>query len=600
MAATLMTHAYHRVSLGHKNKLGRFMSHKAGEAWRTSTKGDVAATSIGLGVGAGIFITASVLTGGLLPGVIAGIAGGSYLVKKAVKTISFDYGRLNRNWLHNYQRASSMDAQNYADGLGIEARDAIRRAIDHYNITRDVIQKELKPIYDKDFHTCNDAINRAKATARFIHHSDKTRNYLLPCIDLSILLLLQYKELSDKWNRVQAQFDANLEAWFEYHDSTLIGHCNRDNKELCYGSTSSGSITPRRPHSSSSGAPSGGGSGRIGAVNLEGNSIDILDMVNALAEGSVKSIQNAMTRNGIKPAATRNFHSVMPEMSPHEALAAGRGNEKRFKQLIDDAYAAADRPGYLGQIRRRMGHSISRRTKGEIALDLFSEVVDLGSVATPFIPNLPVGEILKTTVNGGSLIRGGITGTTSLGSILGGVASFKSNEQAAIKSGLIDWGLVESTTSDTVIAAGVKIENLITKAGTHFHEAIEACRAIESVAGKQIGTCREAWEFGKAMAEVVHHMRKMEKYLMTSLSLIAFLGDETVKWSSYEATLWREMEDAVADWMSEPGVHRTCREAGSHCYGPHVTQVVRGGSLNNLLHGRFDNIVSHERPHKPL
>jgi hypothetical protein len=61
-----------------------------------------------------------------------------------------------------------------------------------------IIPNELKRYEDlAEYGTCDDAINHIKAVARFIHHGDKCRNYILPCLDLCIFYMKQYKEMCD-------------------------------------------------------------------------------------------------------------------------------------------------------------------------------------------------------------------------------------------------------------------------------------------------------------------------------------------------------------------------------------------------------------------
>ena len=600
MASTIVSHAYRSVSEGHTwkpargaIKFGRFVKHSVGETWRSTRRGDLAAIGIGLGSGAAVAVAGTVLTGGLAPAAIAGIAGGTYLVRKLVQNVSFERGRLNRNWLHNYSQAASHDASNYANTLGVEAKDAIRRAIDHYNITRSILHDELKPLDGKEIETCNDAINKAKATARFIHHSDKTRNYLLPCMDLSIFLLLQYKELTTSWNRYNGHLETSLEAYFEHHARVRSLGCTQGGK--CYLSHST-LAPPLRPlYTDGFASPSFEAPKADNSVDAGGSSIDIMKLVNALATGSVKSIEQAMTRNAYKPKASWNFHSAIPQIHVQNVTFLGM-------RLIQDAYAAADRPGYLAQVGRKVRHAVSRRTRGEIAIDVLGELVAAGSAANAFIPSMEIGKILKATVDGAALIRGGITGTTTLASVIAGSAVLSSNGELAASSGLMDWTLVENSSGDAVLAAGVKVQEVITKTGTHFLEAFEACKALEQWGGRPLESCDDAWEFSVALAAALYHMKKMERYLMTTLSLLAHIGDETVKWSEYEPLLWGKMEEEIADWMDQPGLHHDCLAAHTHCYGP-MRQGHAFESFDNLIdrvYVRDDPSIGWGMPHKPL
>jgi hypothetical protein len=389
MASTIMSHAYRSVTEGHKwkpvrgaIKFGRFAKHAGGEWWRSQRPTDLAA----IGVGVGSAVAVSILSAGIAPAAIAGIAGGTYVVKKLVKEVGSERGRLNRNWLHNYREAVSHDASNYANTLVLEAKDAIRRAIDHFNITRSILHDELKPLDGKEIETCNDAINKAKAAARFIHHSDKTRNYLLPCMDLSIFLLLQYKELTTNWNRYNGHLEESLEAYFEHHARVRSAGCTQGGK--CYLSHSE-LAPPLRPHYNDGFAgPSFVAPKAADSADAGGGSIDIMTLINTLATGSVRNIEQAMTRNGQAPKASWNFHSPVPQIHRHHL-------EGHAHRLIHDAYSHVDRPGYFAQVGRKAGHAVSRRTRGEIAIDVLGELVAAGSSANAFIPSMEIGKVLK-------------------------------------------------------------------------------------------------------------------------------------------------------------------------------------------------------------
>jgi hypothetical protein len=599
-ASIMMMHAFKRVEQGHtstKGKLKRFFTHKVSQKLRTTSTSEYVAMGVGLTVTAGVLIASAVLTAGIAPAILAGIAAGTYALKKLITSIGNETNRLNRNWLNKYQKAVSASTTNWANTLGVESKDAMRRAIDHYNTTRDIIERELRQRSKEEIVTCHEAINKALAAARFIHHSDKTRNYLLPCIDFCIFMLCSYKSMSDKWNAKYTALEGALEQWFDYHETTLIGHCNKDSGEICYGPApgSRGSLKLRKPHPSS---------GTIGTSNvttstgttMDGDSVDLTDMIRSLMEGSVESIEKVMRRNDGKPAPTYNYKSVMPSTRLDERFFGfSQGNQKRFTKLIDDVFGKADHPGYLSKVGRKLSHSVTRRTTSEIGLALFSEVLDVSSVATPFIPNLDIGKVLSVMIKGGTLIRTGITGTTKATELFGGIVSFKSNEKAAIASGLLNWQEVDKVTESAVKSAGVKVEELIVKTGTHFNNAFNACKAIEDLGGCSITDCRQAWEYCKAIAEVIHEFSKMEKYLMMTLSLVNFLGDETIVWADAEPEIWYNMEEEVAEWVMDPDNHEACREAGSHCYGPKVT-----GWSTGILHRRHGVTRDPTAPHKPL
>jgi hypothetical protein len=208
----------------------------------------------------------------------------------------------------------------------------------------------------------------------------------------------------------------------------------------------------------------------------------------------------------------------------------------------------------------------------------------------------------EATIDGASLISGGITGTTTISSLVAGSAVLSINGEIAASSGLMDWGLVEKSSGDAMLAAGVKVQEVITKTGTHFLEAFEACKAIEQWGGRPLESCDDAWEFSVALASALYHMKKMERYLMTTLSLIAYIGDETIKWSEYEPLIWRKMEEEIDDWMDQPGLHWDCLAANTHCYGP-MRQGHAFETFDNILdriHVRDDPRIVWGLPHKPL
>ena len=212
-AKTIMDHAHQRAAAKKKWKrvrLKRWFTHTVSQAIRTTSRGEGAALGVGVAVSAGLVIASMAVTGGLSLAVIAGFAGGTYAVKRLLKSSG---KRLNRNWLKNYGKAYSYDSKNYASALGTASRDAIRRSIDHYIITKTILKNELRPLKDVKFTTCEVAITYTKAVCRFIHHSDKTRNYLLPCVDVIVFMAMQHRAEDIPLNVLEPWWIIVLVAW---------------------------------------------------------------------------------------------------------------------------------------------------------------------------------------------------------------------------------------------------------------------------------------------------------------------------------------------------------------------------------------------------
>jgi hypothetical protein len=186
-AKMMMGDAFHTVSKAHTGLTKHYLSNTVTTGLATWSTENQISFGTGVAITAGVAI-AGIATGGLAIALLIGLATASWAITKSIEEIGQNQKRASRNWLKRLPSASSAANASHGAFLTVEAGDALRRAVDHYRIMS-AIGKEVKAAKAADFVTCEEALNHIKAVARYIHHSDKVRNYTLPTLDLLIFYL---------------------------------------------------------------------------------------------------------------------------------------------------------------------------------------------------------------------------------------------------------------------------------------------------------------------------------------------------------------------------------------------------------------------------
>ncbi|RYF76584.1 MAG: hypothetical protein EOO22_01650 [Comamonadaceae bacterium] len=450
----------------------------------------------------------------------------------------------------------------------------MRRAIDHYRMMR-TISQEVEAHTGVDYATCEDAINHAKAVARFIHHSDKVRNYTLPMLDLLIFYMKQYLEVKKAWDAWEPAFQRSLQSWFEGHgtESCCAGKpepcvCYAPFSGLILGGARAGSKPAKRI---------AGASGTIPAVFPEAgpapghpDAVDIEAIIDGMTSARAK-IVNEMHRS---ETARGNYSAVRPELTAASAGGAREtpqeavGNQRRIKLLIDTVWKQVDRPGYFSRGTRRMAHWYTRHTTSEKVGTIFSEATAMGSIFTPFTQALHVSDLAKSAVSGSIGLATTLTDKLGFGAL-------KSADGKPLKSSLVSAAVIDEKITAEIRAHGANVQSLMPKLMLHFGRAAKALELLQA-SPTSILSCSDAMSLASKSMELMAQMEKVSRYAGPCLGIIDILSKACFTWSENEHRIWHEMESHLGVFLRDPLPHQVCRDTGKKCYGARHHKVGTG------------------------
>ncbi len=562
----------------------QMISNASGGTHPGMSNANRAATGVGIAVAAAVGIAGIVITGGLALPVLIGIGAGAYALKAMIKEIGTDMSRQNRNWLARYNGASMADSREQATLLACEAGDALRRAVDHYRIMKNtIIPLELKKYEDiNEYKTCEDAINHVKAVARFIHHGDKVRNYVLPCIDACIFYLKQYKEMNETWKGFEPGFKRGLELWFMEHPS---GACSANEADVCYAPRSPTGALPMRPKDRAK----SGWTLPIGAPTPETGAIEIQELIDAKEFGKAKIYQGMHILSG--GTASYNSSSETPSMTRTRAgsPASDFMARARTQMLVDAVWTQVDRPNYFNRTTRRISHWYTRNNKTEKAAAVFATVSEIGSLFLPFLKGVDtISHFAKEAINSG--ISAGVAGINA------GLGALKSEGRPPMSTAMLNQTYAQEKAKADIRGTGAAIEKLMPELLKHFSIAAQATKDLQTVGSVSINSCNKAFGLSAQVAEVIHEMNKVALYLMPCIGMTDYVAAGAYQWSLDEDEIWLAMEKDVSAWVKS-GEHANCREANAVCYGPKCHQT--GGGLFSRSAVVW-HVLSESSPHKAL
>ncbi|QCP52072.1 hypothetical protein FAZ95_23035 [Trinickia violacea] len=588
-----MLDALESVSKAHTGLTTHFLSNTVKTS--LAKMGTETKVSIGTGVAVAVGVTiASIATGGLALGVLIGLGAGSYLLKNIIEKIGAELNRPSRNWLKNFPSAKPKQDAEMGAFLTVEASDSLRRAVDHFRMMK-TIGDEIKNATTHHFVSCEDAINYAKAVSRFIHHSDKVRNYTLPSLDLLIFYLGQYEELTKIWGVEEAKISAALQTWFENHGD---GRCcpHGDSKNVCYATSfADPNAMPFKRHAEAT-RTLPASFPPVPPAPADANAVLISEILADLEARRAKIIAGMHASNN----ATRNYSADrLTTMTTHVVTRDRAGvsvggpvtdemHVVRLNKLLDAVWRQVDRPGYFVRAARRAEHWYTRRTRSEKAGALISELLAVGSIFVPF-----VGEANALTKLGQSAISSSITTAVLVGDKVG-LNLLKGSDGIAIRSNLLAHELVEAHATTEIREAAAGVEKVMSKLMLHFGKAAKAIESIQN-SPPAIESCNDAMAWSTKVAEIVLQMEKVSRYAGPCVGMVHVLTNQCYAWTEAESDVWWEMESNVAEWLRTPAAHEHCRIGGTKCYGPkhHLAGanfLGRGGTWVHLTND----------PHSPL
>lgn len=548
-----------------------------------STTADRAAMGVGIGVAVAVGIAGMIVTGGLALPVLIGVGAGAYALKTLIKEIGYDLGRQNRNWLQNFPGASEAQSREQASFLTCEAGDAMRRAVDHYRMMKSTIIPDLAKYENvNEYQTCEDAVNHVKSVARFIHHGDKVRNYVLPCVDACLFFLKQYDEMNKSWMNFEPGFRRGLEMWFMEHPA---GACSASEGDLCYAPRTPTGALPMRPKDRGK----AGWTLPIGAPAPEPGAVEISKLIEAMEQGRQTIINGMHTLSD--SAGSYNSHS---ERGTVTRVRAGSPSDthmahKRALDMIDAVWKQVDRPNYFNRTTRRIGHWYTRNNKTEKLGAVVSTITDVGSLFMPFL-----GEATMISAYAKDAIKAGVAGGTA--ALNAGMGALQSEGRPPMSTNLLNHTYVMDKAKTDVRGTGAAVAKLMPELLKHFSVAAEAIQALQAHGSVNIDSCKKAFGLSAQAAEVIHEMNKVSLYLMPCIGMTDYIAAAVVEWEAVENAIWLSMENEVKSWVAT-GDHATCRNGNTVCYGSKHHQ--QGGGVFSRTAVTWHEL-STSTPHKTL
>jgi len=625
--------AYDAVEKGHVGSLDSLMRASTHGAYHYKFRRKLSKGFVML-AGVSIAITVGALTGGIAAGAAIGIAGGTWAVKKLVDG-ACDMGnnkRLRKYWdskemyttLENRLAQREGRRELLRDKMTEDARDCIRKAVVHLRRARKLHDTKLKK-YAIDFSDeknlealdCERIILHTKACMKFMHHLNKSRNYLLPCISFGVFFMDVYEEIAGNWDRERDKIEAKI---VEFMEKGTHENCKSEGKDaLCYrGALNRSQILAADP-----------------LLGVDGKATDRAAAEHRGYTGKGKYSQISIRSIDLNEARGMliDLSKVYKEsVSRYKTYASIAGDKGRYKTFLEHVTKRYEDPGIFKRIRHKYRNKYRSTTAGEKFTSLLQDglSVGVGAVGGYYLSEA-VGEAAKA---GGKAVADQIV-TLSKGAAKAGVSA-----SAHALEGFTVWGVFKTGAKSNMMESNllqfqgeritraavrifseegkgakkkaekelkegaVVVEKLFEKVAFHFKKANSAAEKIQGLK-VEIGTCGQCLEFAKLLYELHHQMDKMERYLMAALSLVV----EIAAWVNILTEREKELLESLAghvktwiidgipkDWKNR-GVgsgHWNCYRRKSHCYGPYQAPQ-----------NYFDEIPEEEdydedKPHKPL
>ncbi|MCP4684485.1 MAG: hypothetical protein GY867_03455, partial [bacterium] len=242
---------------------------------------------------------------------------------------------------------------------------------DHYELID--LKKDDKRFKNyRDLERCDHYIRHAKPAMRYLHEVDKTRNYLLPALNLCAFCLDEFASMSAEWHRRQEIVESAINRFQKKNDHKQCGrfrfpkeifytskvkalksfirfsnkHCYAKNKRpdlyLYHGqpgeATGSGKKTSGDKSSGKSGSP-------------QPTMLDVAEIRGMLAEYAV-DFQNRIKHDKLRVSGVQNPGTTPPET-------------QRSEKFLADVARIYDKPGYKSQFSHRLTNYNMSTTKFE-------------------------------------------------------------------------------------------------------------------------------------------------------------------------------------------------------------------------------------------
>ncbi|MFZ4622623.1 MAG: hypothetical protein ACOYNF_00140, partial [Rhodoferax sp.] len=362
--------------------LGHWVGHKIDDTWEYSVEQKLnnekkilaAKEAISAPGKAASVALAAVITGAslgtLTPVALAALAAGTWASDKiadgatALLANQFRQKRI-RSWLTKHPEAAmQLGAPHLRRQSIVDACDSIRRAVDHFRKSRaagsDLVMAIKQTKYG-DFTNCSEMVTVVKKEMKWLHEIYKTELYLVPALDLAIMLKNTQLGLCGQW----ADF-------MRGHREALAQFITQ-----AKGSGNCGDIWKK--------------------LALE-QVVHKNDGLNGYVEASRELADDLQYLLRLREYFGTNLRHQLSAMDgPVSAL-------KRFDALIVDAAKYYNSPGLIKRSGHYVGNSFTRSTAGEIVTGAVSAGLSLAtSVATGALAGIAPGVLkpLKTAAETG-------------------------------------------------------------------------------------------------------------------------------------------------------------------------------------------------------
>ncbi len=482
------------------------------------------------------------------------------------------------HWLQDYPDARQ-EIENKGEKLLLmeDSCDSIRRAVDHFRKTgraANEVAKTIQTTHMGQYTNCSEVVKMAKQQMKFIHELQKTERYLVPALDLAILLRNTQSALCKKWRGMQNSYTNALGNFFLTGDHSS---CN-----FCYAPEGRSPL-PRK------GLNGGGAMARIGVLHYGDRAEALDDEVKRLVQ--MREVFGTDLRLTVRP--------------PRDIDGMAR---QRYAALLVDAARHYDKPDFAKRTRHYVSNYISRTTRGEKFLQVFnrSSALALGvgtaSVGSVFNTGVVVPHIVAPLQDAIKIPHGLVSGLqlSSLNSLVDGavdkvgakVASFTGSavktsvnltakgvvEGAKLGTKIVT-GLVESEpdelSGERIKKTGKHIgDSMFKKVARHLQQAADALQTIEGTSYRLSG-CEGAMAFGADVGEFIWHLDKSIRYLDHCMKLVDHMARGVEAWSAMEGELWVSVEATSMQFLSRGCKNCACHDktlglSFSACYGPGV------------------------------
>jgi hypothetical protein len=509
---------------------------------------------------AGIGISAAT-SGAALP-VLLLVAAGTWAAHKALGggTTLFisNHIRRDRNWLQHYKEVGKSTRGHWARCLVEDSTDAIRRLIDHYCKARSAaeqLKRILKGLKDGEckIGDSRDAQKLAHHLALFGHELNKTRNYLMPCLDMVLFTLNHYLTVGQRWNTFFANFEDRLGQFLQGDHAGC--------SQMCYAPMHAGGMAPKKRKLGATGQMLRASGRTVGQVAH-------LDDVTAVIRGLME-----FDKEIEKQYKAQEGKVLPPEQVVRQAVAravTGRGWSrspesltKILVRIIDEAFKEVDKPSTITRLGHVARNAFTRTTTGEKVAIGVTEFASLALAVGGTWAGHACEQIEGIVFKGVDVLGKHVAEIATKDAAKGGVAISKGVMGAlipiitdvAFKKAFDNPATPESASEapdDRLKALGREAVDRFKKMGKHGTAANDTLKNLDKK-GQQnaaVASCDQLFEVCVSIMEVCHHYDKMLANTVVNLTMLSVILSECLDMTELEGDAFAAVQEHLAKWIA--------------------------------------------------